>query len=127
MSESTVTAKGQTTVPQTVRNAMRWDAKVVKPLPDYRIFVEVVDGRKGVFDLKPYLEQGVWSASFLGPSLGRMNKTLRQRLYGLNCSRWMIGLQRKWPQAKSYQNNFHPPSAGRRGRASCINSAAERG
>jgi len=36
------------------------DAKVVKPLPDYRIFVEVADGRKGVFDMKPYLERGVF-------------------------------------------------------------------
>ena len=39
---------------------MYWDAKVVKPLSDYRIFVEVVDGRKGVFDMKPYLERGVF-------------------------------------------------------------------
>jgi hypothetical protein len=39
---------------------MYWDAKVVKPLLDYRIFVEVVNGRKGVFDMKPYLERGVF-------------------------------------------------------------------
>lgn len=39
---------------------MYWDAKVVKPLPDYRIFVEVVDGRKGIFDMRPYLERGVF-------------------------------------------------------------------
>jgi len=38
---------------------MDWDAKLVKPLPDYRIYVELVNGRKGIFDLKPYLERGV--------------------------------------------------------------------
>ena len=39
---------------------MYWDVKVVKPLSDYRIYVEVEDGRKGVFDLKPYLDHGVF-------------------------------------------------------------------
>ena len=39
---------------------MYWDAKLVKPLPDYRIYVEVEDGRKGIFDLKPYLDFGVF-------------------------------------------------------------------
>lgn len=39
---------------------MYWDVKTVKPLPDYRIYVEVEDGRKGIFDLKPYLEFGVF-------------------------------------------------------------------
>jgi len=38
---------------------MDWDAKFVKPLPDYRIYVELENGRKGIFDLKPYLDQGV--------------------------------------------------------------------
>ncbi len=38
---------------------MDWDAKLVKPLPDYRIYVELVNGRKGIFDLKSYLERGV--------------------------------------------------------------------
>lgn len=38
---------------------MDWDAKVVKPLSDYRIYVELEDGRKGIFDLKPYLDRGV--------------------------------------------------------------------
>jgi hypothetical protein len=38
---------------------MDWDVKFVKPLPDYRIYVEFEDGRKGIFDLKPYLERGV--------------------------------------------------------------------
>jgi hypothetical protein len=36
------------------------DVKVVKPLADYRIYVELMDGRKGVFDLKPYLDHGVF-------------------------------------------------------------------
>ncbi|MBU0620542.1 MAG: DUF2442 domain-containing protein [Gammaproteobacteria bacterium] len=39
---------------------MYWDVKLVKPLPDHRIYVEVEDGRKGVFDLKPYLDFGVF-------------------------------------------------------------------
>jgi hypothetical protein len=32
---------------------MYWDVKIVKPVPDYRISVELEDGRKGIFDLKP--------------------------------------------------------------------------
>ena len=40
---------------------MNWDAKVVKPLSNYRIYVEIADGRKGVFDLSPYLDRGVLS------------------------------------------------------------------
>jgi len=39
---------------------MDWDVRTVKPLPDYRIYVEIADGKKGVFDLKPYLEHGVF-------------------------------------------------------------------
>ncbi len=39
---------------------MYWDVKTVKPLPDYRIFVETEDGRRGIFDLKPYLDHGVF-------------------------------------------------------------------
>jgi hypothetical protein len=38
---------------------MYWDVKVVKPLPDYRIYVEIEDGRRGVFDMKPYLDLAV--------------------------------------------------------------------
>ena len=37
---------------------MYWDVKVVRPLPDYRIYVEIEDGREGIFDLKPYLNRG---------------------------------------------------------------------
>jgi hypothetical protein len=33
---------------------------LVKPLPDYHIYVEIEDGRKGIFDLKPYLDHGVF-------------------------------------------------------------------
>ncbi|MFH0351060.1 MAG: DUF2442 domain-containing protein [Chromatiales bacterium] len=40
--------------------AMYWDVKTVKPLPNYRIYVEIEDGRKGIFDLKPYLDRGVF-------------------------------------------------------------------
>lgn len=37
-----------------------WDVKTVKPLIDYRIYVEIEDGRIGIFDLKPYLDHGVF-------------------------------------------------------------------
>lgn len=39
---------------------MYWDVKLVRPLPDYRIYVEIMDGRKGIFDMKPYLNFGVF-------------------------------------------------------------------
>lgn len=39
---------------------MFWDVKIVTPLPDYLIYVEIADGRKGIFDLKPYLDLGVF-------------------------------------------------------------------
>ncbi|MCX7011493.1 MAG: DUF2442 domain-containing protein [Candidatus Sumerlaeota bacterium] len=39
---------------------MHWDVKSVKALSDYRIYVEIEDGRKGIFDLKPYLDRGVF-------------------------------------------------------------------
>ena len=39
---------------------MYWDVKTVKPMSDSRIYVEVEDGRKGIFDLKPYLDHGVF-------------------------------------------------------------------
>lgn len=39
---------------------MYWDVTLVKPLPGYRIYVEIEDGRKGVFDLTPYLNTGVF-------------------------------------------------------------------
>lgn len=41
-------------------NSMYWDVIAVKPLSDYRIAVEVEDGRKGIFDVKPYLDHGVF-------------------------------------------------------------------
>ena len=39
---------------------MYWDAKLVKPLSGYRIYVEIENGQKGVLDLKPYLDCGVF-------------------------------------------------------------------
>lgn len=39
---------------------MYWDVLVVKPKSDYRIYVEIADGRKGIFDMKPYLDKGVF-------------------------------------------------------------------
>jgi hypothetical protein len=38
---------------------MEWDVMAVRPLPNYQIYVELVDGRRGTFDLKPYLERGI--------------------------------------------------------------------
>ncbi|NMW22371.1 MAG: DUF2442 domain-containing protein [Chlorobiaceae bacterium] len=40
---------------------MYWDVKSVKPLTDYRIYVETEGGQKGFFDLTPYLDHGVFS------------------------------------------------------------------
>jgi hypothetical protein len=40
--------------------SMYWDVKTVKPLPDYRIYVEIEDGTKGIFDMKPYLDHGAF-------------------------------------------------------------------
>jgi len=34
---------------------MYWDVKTVKPLPDFRIYVEIENGRMGIFGLNPYL------------------------------------------------------------------------
>ena len=31
---------------------MYWDVKTVKPLPNSRIYVEIEDGRKGIFNEK---------------------------------------------------------------------------
>lgn len=39
---------------------MHWDVKIVRPLPEYRIYVEIENGQKGIFDLKPYLDRGVF-------------------------------------------------------------------
>lgn len=69
---------------------MYWDVKTVKPLPDYRIHVEIEDGRKGIFDMTPYLDRGAFSelrdvyysirwASCSARSPGRTSRTLRQR------------------------------------------------
>ncbi len=39
---------------------MYWDVKSVKPLPNYCLYLEIQDGRKGVFDMKPYLNKGIF-------------------------------------------------------------------
>ncbi|MGZ8917945.1 MAG: DUF2442 domain-containing protein, partial [Methylobacter sp.] len=39
---------------------MYWDVKVVKPLPNYRLYVEIKDGRKSIFDMTLYLNRGVF-------------------------------------------------------------------
>jgi hypothetical protein len=43
-----------------VRSPMYWDVIVVKPLSDHRLYIEIEDGRKGIFDMRPYLEHGVF-------------------------------------------------------------------
>ena len=40
---------------------MYWDVKSVTPLSGFRIYIETVSGQKGIFDLKPYLDHGVFS------------------------------------------------------------------
>lgn len=39
---------------------MYWDVKTVTPLSDYRLYIEIADGRRGIFDVKPYLDHGVF-------------------------------------------------------------------
>lgn len=39
---------------------MYWDVKFIKALSNYRIYVEIENGRRGVFDMKPYLDRGVF-------------------------------------------------------------------
>ena len=39
---------------------MHWDVRQARPLADHRIYVEFEDGREGIFDLKPYLDFGVF-------------------------------------------------------------------
>ncbi len=39
---------------------MHWDVIQVRPMEDYTLYVELEDGREGIFDLKPYLKQGVF-------------------------------------------------------------------
>ncbi len=39
---------------------MYWDVTIVKALDDYKIYVEIEDGRQGIFDMTPYLDKGVF-------------------------------------------------------------------
>ena len=39
---------------------MYWDVNIVKSKPEYKIYVEIKDGRKGLFYMKPYLDKGVF-------------------------------------------------------------------
>jgi hypothetical protein len=39
---------------------MHWDVTAVRPLDGHRIHVELADGRRGIFDLTPYLDHGVF-------------------------------------------------------------------
>jgi hypothetical protein len=38
---------------------MKYRASLVKPLPDYRLYVELTNGATGVFDMKPYMKAGI--------------------------------------------------------------------
>ncbi len=66
---------------------MYWDVKIVKPLPDFRIYVEIENGRKGIFDLTPISTTAFFAnfgtciisigwALFLARSLGPTSGTL---------------------------------------------------
>lgn len=39
---------------------MYWDVVSVKPIEGYRISVQLQDGSQGVFDMRPYLNKGVF-------------------------------------------------------------------
>lgn len=39
---------------------MKWDVARVEPLDEYKLHVELVDGRQGTFDMTPYLDKGVF-------------------------------------------------------------------
>lgn len=39
---------------------MHWDVKSVQPLADHRLYLDLEDGRTGLFDLKPYLDHGMF-------------------------------------------------------------------
>jgi hypothetical protein len=39
---------------------MDWDVVTVKPLDQHRIYVELAGGQRGVFDLTPHLDHGVF-------------------------------------------------------------------
>ena len=39
---------------------MHWDVKTVKPLTNYRLYVETVGGQRGIFDMSRYLDRGVF-------------------------------------------------------------------
>lgn len=41
---------------------MHWDVKRVKPKSDYKIYVELENGEKGIFDMTPYLDHGIFEA-----------------------------------------------------------------
>lgn len=40
---------------------MYWDVLLVRPLPEFQIYVELRNGVKGRFDLRPYLQHGQFS------------------------------------------------------------------
>ncbi len=47
---------------------MDWDVKTVHALPDHKLAVELADGRRGVFDMRPFLDrsglQRLWDPNY---------------------------------------------------------------
>ena len=41
---------------------MDWDVTTVHAMPDYRLAVELADGRKGIVDLRPFLDRQIGRA-----------------------------------------------------------------
>mgnify|MGYP002787480427 CR=1 FL=1 len=39
---------------------MYWDVTQARPMEDYTLYVKLEDGRERIFDLKPYLDHGVF-------------------------------------------------------------------
>jgi hypothetical protein len=70
---------------------MHWDVKVVRPSENFRIYVEVENGSKGYFDMKPYLDRGIFkelkneayfrTVGIVGP---RRSRTADQCIGGLH-------------------------------------------
>lgn len=36
---------------------MDWDVETVQVLPDHRLAIQLADGRRGIFDLRPFLDR----------------------------------------------------------------------
>ncbi|MDR1779301.1 MAG: DUF2442 domain-containing protein [Tannerella sp.] len=43
-----------------MKTELRWKVKSVEPQEDYFLYVTFADGKQGLFDMKPYLDEGVF-------------------------------------------------------------------